>query len=255
MVASRLALIAAATTSLAGCDLVFGLSGDSAPCEVASFAAATPEDIAEAEDFSFDWDDTFAVIQNVGAMYELESRTKTITPIELGPYNNYGLSLTPEGDALFYTIGIEPPELKGALRGGAAEWRLDAGTPRGTFAGTPSADVFGPRRVMVKMRGGDTAVQEYEDVSGVWTTVGMPRAMSATAQRAPNLTPNGLTMVYPGFSEVGEPAVYVAQRASMTAAFGEPMAILDGNFVNAQLVGECSRLYVSDGTILRRYDP
>ena len=251
MAVSRLALIGA-VGSLAGCDLVFGLSGDAEPCEVASFAAATPEDVAEAEDFSFDWDETFGVIQNIGAMSELDPRAKTITPIDLGPYSNYGLALTPEGDALFYTIVVEPLELKGALRGGAAEWHLGAGTPRGTYAGTPSADVFGPRRVMVKMRSGDTEVQEFEDVGGVWTTVGTPLAMSA--QRAPNLTPNGLTMVYPGFSEAGVPAVYVAQRASTSAEFGEPTAILEGSFFNAQLVGACSRLYATDGTILRRYD-
>jgi hypothetical protein len=242
-----------AVGSLAGCDAVFGLSGDVEPCEVGSFADVTAEDVIEAEDFSFDWDQTFGVIQTNGSMFELDPTTKALTPIELGPYSNVGLALTPEGNAMFYTIVVEPPELKGALRGGTADWRLDAGVPRGTFAGTPSADGFGPRRLMVKMRDGvDIAVQEYEDVNGRWTTVGTPREMST--QRAPNLTPNGLTMVYSGFTETGDAAVFAEQRESTSEAFGEPTQILSGMFLNVQLVGECARLYATDGTMLRRYD-
>lgn len=241
--------------SLAGCDAVFGLSGDVDPCELASFEGVTAEELIEAEDFSFDWEETFGVIQMNGSMYEIEPRARTLTPtpIDIGPYVNLGLALTPEGDALFYTIVTEPKELKGALRGGAADWRLDAGVPRGTFAGTPSADVFGPRRVMVKMRESiDETVQEYEDVRGRWTTVGEPRVI--VTSRAPNLTPNGLTMVYPGFTETGDPVVLAAQRPSTSEAFGEPTAILSGMFSSAQLVGECARLYTTDGNMLRRYD-
>jgi len=254
-VRSELALLA---VLLGGCDLVFGVDGDATPCEVSSFASATPVDVTVAEDFSFDWEETFGVVQVDGQQYELSPKDAALTPIDIGPYQAFGLSLTPEGDALFYTINIEPPTLKGALRGGAAEWRTDAGVPRGTFAGTPSADVFGPRRVMVRMRPGvdldgiDQPTQEYEDQNGVWTPVGPGRVIRT--DRAPNLTPDGLTMIYPSFDETGEPGLYVEQRSSTSAAFGAPVPILAGAFTNAQLLGRCSRLYATDTTMLRRYD-
>ena len=237
---------------LAGCDSVFGLTGEAKPCEVGSFAVVTPVDVTAAEAFSFDWDETFGVISIDGSTFEIDPVTSVVTPTDLGPYLSTALSLTPEGDAIFYTANIEPPVLKGALRGNATEWRLDAGVPRGTYAGTPSADVFGPRRVLVKMRVDVDAVQEYEDVAGTWMTVSAP--MPLLANQAPNLTPDGLTMVYPGFSEIGQPAVFVAQRSSTKTAFSRPTAVLAGQFSSAQLTQQCKRLYTTDSQMLRRYD-
>lgn len=251
MVRSSSALLSLA--ALGGCDVVAGLDGDATPCDVPSFAEATTTDVVEAEEFSFDWYETFGVVQVAGLQYEMSPTDATLTPIDIGPYMAQGLSLTPEGDAVFFTILIEPLTLKGALRGDTTNWRLDARVPRGTFAGTPSADVFGPRRVLVRMRAGDEEpIQEYEDQAGVWNPVGPPRVMRTP--RAPNLTPDGLTMVYPGFDEVGEPAVFVQQRPSTTAEFGDAKAILPGAFTNAQLLARCQKLYTSDALMLRRYE-
>jgi hypothetical protein len=255
MARSSVALLAVV---LGGCDLVFGIDAEETPCEVASFAEVTPVDVVEAEDFSFDWEETFGVVQKDGVVSEISPIDATLTPIDLGPYNTFGLSLAPEGNALFYTLMIEPLTLKAALRGAPADWYLDAGVPRGVFAGTPSADIFGPRRVMVRVPIRDAEgvlverVQEYEDASGVWTAIGEPREM--TTLRAPNLTPEGLTMSYPGFDEAGEPGLFVEQRTSRSAAFGAPVMILAGAYANAQLTSRCARLYATDQVMLRRYE-
>jgi hypothetical protein len=251
MAPSRSWLIAAAAL-LGGCDLVFGVEGKSEPCELGSFAGATSVDLAVADDFSVDWDMTFAVLVANGASNELDLETLTLSPIELGPYSNIGLALAPEGDSLFYTATAEPNLLKGALRGGAAQWVLDATTPRGTYAGTPSADVFGPRRVLVKERMTDQTIQEYEDVAGRWTPVGEPHPLSSI--RAPNLTPNGLTMVYVGTDDAGVSSIRAAQRASIAEWFGEPTILREGGFLSAQLLGECTRIYTVEDSMLRQLD-
>ena len=250
MVPSRLATLAVATLGLAGCDLVVGIDTDPSPCELGSFAEATPVDLVAAENFSADWEMRFAVVMSEGLPYELDLETNALTPIDLGPYMNVALALTPEGNALFYTTNTEPYVLKGALRGDA--WLLDATVPRATFAGTPSADVFGPRRLLVRERAENDLILEYEDVAGRWTTVGEPHSVPATY--VPDLTPNGLTMVYAGTDADGNPAVMAAQRRSTSEWFGTPTVLLPGTFSSAQLLGECKRLYTSDGTTLRQYD-
>jgi hypothetical protein len=247
---SRLAALAAATLALAGCDLVVGIDTDPTPCQLGSFADATPVDIVPAEDFSADWDMRFAVVMSQGLSFELDLATRALTPIDLGPYSNIALALTPEGNALFYTINTEPYVLKGALRG--ESWLLDATVPRATFVGTPSADVFGPRRMLVRERAENDLIAEFEDVAGRWTQIGEPQAMAAT--RVPDLTPNGLTMVYAGTDAGGSPAVMAAQRTSTSERFGPPTVLLPGVFSSAQLLGDCKRLYTSDGETLRQYD-
>lgn len=250
MGASKLVALAVALT---GCDMVFGVDGEETPCALGDYAQAV--DLAPAEAFTFDWDETFGVVQTSdGLPYEIDRDGVVVGPIDLGSYLTVSLALAPEGDALFYTVVAEPMLLKGALRNASTQYTLQAGVPRGTFAGTPSADVFGPRRVLVKLRPGldDLAVQEYEDVSGTWVAVGEPQTIAT--ERAPNLTPDGLTMVYPGVTEGGEPAVFAAQRSARSSTFGAPVKILDGAFTGAQLCGRCARLYATDGAMLRRYE-
>src|SRR5690349_6620143 len=134
---------------LCGCDAVFGLSGDPRPCDTSSFDQVTPSDIAPAEQFSISWDRSLAVVQSGGLMFEMNLPSTDMKPIDLGIYVDVQLSLNPEGDALLYTAEIEPPVLQGALRIGDAQWSTGAQVPLGTFAGTPSADAFGPRHVLV----------------------------------------------------------------------------------------------------------
>ena len=129
---SSAALAVLIALPLAGCDAVFGLDGEIEPCELGSFADATPVDIIEAEEFSVDRDMTLAVISMRGSHFELDLASNAVTPIDLGLYMVSGLALAPESDALLYTVLDEPPILRGALRGGVAEWKLDAEVPRGT---------------------------------------------------------------------------------------------------------------------------
>lgn len=251
-------IAAVAIALLGGCDLAFDIDLEPKPCELASFADAPAVTHAPADDFSVDWEMSFAVIISQGLTYELDLTTNTQTPIDLGPYVPRGFSLAPEGSSMFYTASAEPALLKGALRPSAAEWLLDAGVPKGTYAGTPSADIYGPRRLLLKEREESTDIIELEDVEGRWTPIGEPHPI-ATIQ-APNLTPNGLTMVWPGYNEANEPVVFAAQRPSISEWFGEPTVIRTGHTARAQLLGECKRLYVidpptqSEPDALRHYD-
>ena len=230
---------------LAGCDLVFGVNGQPAPCELGSFDEAARTEIVEADEFSVDWDQTFAVISQVGLSWEVSLSDRIQKPIDLGVYMNLALALAPEGHAVFYTTSVEPPTLAGALRGDNA-WQLDARVPIGTYAGTPSADVFGPRRVLVRMRPNDTDVQEYEDQDGRWVTVGAPFELAS--EFPPNLTPNGLTMVYAGFNAAGEAGVFAHSRNSVDEPFGDAVVLSMQPLHRPQLCGQCQQLYVIDGS-------
>jgi hypothetical protein len=245
---------------LAGCDFVFGLSGQPAPCDLASFEDAARTDITQAEEFSVDWDQTFALFTESGLNWQIALPDGAPVMIDLGLYMNSSLALAPEGNALFFTAQIEPQTLKGAVRGGDT-WQLGAEVPRGTFAGTPSADVFGPRRVIVRERVASEDVQEFEDVDGHWEPIGEPLPLLSVG--APNLTPNGLTMVYAGFDDALEPVVFARSRDGVDEPFGEPFALRKGALRAPQLCGQCKQLYVIDSgvdaaggdtTLIVRYD-
>lgn len=244
---SELALAALVLAGAAGCDSVLGLDDQPRACDLASFEGKPATFVTTAESFSIDWDQTFAVVHSQGLDYQLTLPGGAPEPIDLGVYVHTGLALTPEANALFYTNAEEPLVLTGALRG-ATSWKLGATVPPGALAGTPSADSFGPRRLFIRVRMTDMAVQEFEDQEGVWTPIGAP--LPTTSFTPPNLTPNGLTMVYPGEDEVGNPGIYAAQRPAMDKPFGEPVLLLPGLFRNPQLCGKCRQLYVVDGGTL-----
>jgi hypothetical protein len=237
---------------LAGCDLVFGVNGQPEPCELGTFDG-NPHELFAADTFSVDWDQTFAVIQKDGYNYEAKLPELTLTPVDVGIYMNVYYALAPEGDSLFYTIAVEPFELKGAVRNGAV-WRLGATVPRGTIAGTPSADVFGPRRVMVRMRMTTTDVQEYlVDDNGVWKPHGASFELAAAT--TVNLTPNGLTMVWSGSDATGVEGVFAASRDTVDSPFGTPMLLRAGVLREPQLCGKCRQLYaIGDYNVVQRFD-
>jgi hypothetical protein len=242
------ALAAVVALAGSGCDLVIGMSGDARACGNASFTGA-PTTIAQADAFSIDWDEHFALLDLTGLTTRYSFADQQQTPIDLGGYVNASLSLSPEGDGLFFTAMIEPPTLMAAALDHSV-WQTGKRAPKGTFAGTPSADVFGPRRVLVRLRDTLPTMQEYEDQAGIWNAVGDPHDLPALA--APNLTPNGLTMVYAG--GVDNPGIFQATRASTAEWFGDVHLVLAGDHVAPQLLGRCSNLYVIDGDSLVRYD-
>jgi len=231
---------------LSGCDLVVGLSGDPRPCGTTAFPAGKGTPIVAADDFSIDWDQTIAVLSLNGLTSEYRFGDKSQMPIDLGAYVNYGFALAPEGNGLFFTAQIEPPTLMAAGIEKAV-WRTGQRAPRGTFAGTPSADTFGPRRVLVRISATAPSVQEFEDQDGVWVAVGDPHDVSSVT--APRLTPNGLTMVYADTDGIHE-----ATRASVNEWFGTPALVLAGAYRSPQLLGKCSDLYVVDNQMLTRFE-
>lgn len=234
---------------VSGCDVVVGLSGDPRPCGLASFPADKGAPIIAADSFSIDWDETFAVASHQGLVFEYQFADQSQTAIDLGGYSNLGLALSPEGNGLFFTAMIEPPTLMAA---GLSQdgWQLGQRAPRGTYAGTPSADTFGPRRSLVRLDDVSQAVQEFEDQNGIWVAVGDPHDVSGFV--APNLTPNGLTMVYRGDGD--NPGIFLATRASTSTWFGQGQLVLAGDHRFPQLLGQCHDLYVVDDGTLTRYE-
>jgi hypothetical protein len=238
-------LLVVVVAGLCGCDAVFGLSGgELAPCGDEAFGSAKPTNITAADTFSISWDRDRIVFTNAVA-YEMALPGGKPVPIDLGPYTAAQLSLTPEGDAAFITGMVEPPPLlDAAVRSGTGKWAPDAIVPRvGTFAGTPTAAEFGPRRVLVRLRFGEPEVQEYEDVDGTWQAIGETHPIGGTP--APNLTPAGFDMVYYDPAAT-PPGVYIAHRASTAEWFGPPTAILEGDHRFPQLLARCRALYVLD---------
>jgi hypothetical protein len=241
-----------------GCDSVLGFDTNPGPCSSASFANAKPTTVMTAEQFSISWDQTRAVVVQRGSTWEVSPLTAKPVAIDIGPYFPMSLGLSPEGDSLLFTAALEPPTLT-AVVGGNGTWRQDPNVPVGTFAGTPSADAFGPRRVLVHMRPGGQ-LQEYEDDGGLWKTVGDGHDFNGP--QSANLTPNGLTMVYTAPQDDGTSAVVLATRTSTAGWFGTPVVILAGDHQQPQLLGQCNSLFVLDpntdpagqDSLVARYD-
>ncbi len=232
---------------LAGCDGVFGLEADNGPCATGLFDGAKTTDLRFAEAFSISWDRDLIVFTNAGLPFEQGLPDGKPTPLDIGPYTMTSISLAPEGDAMFYSAAVEPIELRAAVKR-SSTWTDDALVPPGTFAGTPSADEFGPRRVLVRLFDAQNTVQEYEDQSGVWQPIGDVHTIPGAAV-APNLTPTGLDMVYAGVASNGLQGVFAAHRAATNVWFDAPQLILSGPHSSPQLLDRCHQLYVADPVV------
>jgi hypothetical protein len=241
-----------------GCDLVFGVSDDAAPCGDESFAGAVSTAIVTAQAFSVSWAGDRIAYEDSGVLRDRPLPDGAPRSIDLTVYDALEIALTPEADAMFFTANIEPPVLQAFVRSGAS-WLLDGVVPSGAIAGSPSAVEFGPRRVLVRIRQDLPGVQEYEADGDHWRPVGDVHPVGGM-QAAPNLTPSGLDMIYTEL--IGDaPGVVVAHRPSTGAWFGAPRVILPGSYESAQLLGRCRTLYALDvrpelgaGAIVRRYD-
>jgi hypothetical protein len=216
MARSELVLLLALT----GCDDVVGISDDPRPCGPAMFTGSGAP-IVEADAFSIDWDQQLAVLSKSGLASQYQFSDGTLTPIDLGVYVSDHFALAPEGTGLLFTAEIDPPTLLAAARKDDAAWTMGGRTPAGTYAGTPSADAFGPRHALVRVHQSDPTIREFIDDNGVWKPIGEPHEMPGVG--APNLTPNGLTLVF-----ATEDGVYQATRSSRETWFGEPTLVLPG---------------------------
>jgi hypothetical protein len=253
-------LPALAVVITGGCDLVFGVGVDTAPCGDASFATAASSTVITADAFSVSWAGDRIVYEFAGELDEQPLPRGAASQIRASSYVALALALAPEGDAMFYTASGgdgDQPLLQAIVRSGAS-WQLDPDVPAGATAGVPSAAEFGPRRVLVRVTSGLPEVQECEADGDRWRPVGDVHAVDGVF-RAPNLTPSGLDMLYAD-PAADPPAVFIAHRASTDAWFGPPVAILPGSYQSPQLIGRCRTLYALDvapglsSTIVRRYD-
>jgi hypothetical protein len=244
---SSLACLVAVLAS-GGCDRVFGLSGgELAPCGDQSFEGAKATTIGPGDSFSVSWDrDRIVYSPNDGIAYEQALPDGAPHQIDLGPYPADVIALAPEGDAVFVTAILETPTLQASVRVDGS-WTEDPIVPVGTFAGTPTAAELGPRRVLVKLRITEAAVQEYEDQDGHWQPVGVPHDVPSTF--APNLTPAGFDMVY---SDGSANAVVIAHRSSLDEWFGNPVVLLYGAHRFPQVLDRCHQLFVSETNALGR---
>jgi len=254
----RIAAVVALAGTAGGCDLVFGVDSDAAPCGDESFAAAGSTTLFEGEAFSVSWAGDRIVYEHDGMLDDQPLPGGTPTPITAtAAAVPLAIALAPEGDAMFFTSESEPPVLQALVRR-ATGWQLDAVVPLGATAGAPSAAEFGPRRVLVRLRSDLPEVQEYEADGDRWQPVGEVHPVGGVP-RAPNLTPSGLDMLY-AESTGDDPAVFIAHRRSTDAWFGAPTAILSGGYEFPQLIGRCRTLYALEiqpavtSRIVRRYD-
>jgi hypothetical protein len=239
-------LSASAVVALAGCDRVFGLTGYEVPCDLHAFTGSAIPVVA-ASDVARDDADLILGIAD-GAPFELAAGG-TPQPIDLGVYVPVGLGLAPEGALLLFSGAIEPPLLQSARRVGSGVWVVGGDVPAGVYAGAPTATELGPRRTLVRIDAATADVQEYIQTDlGTWQPIGA--VLEVDSLFAPNLLPNGLTMVYAGTDSAGGAAgVYAAQRAALDGRFGAPRLLYAGAFDSAVLSAQCDALTVGDPTL------
>lgn len=243
--------------ALCGCDAVFGLDGTDLPeCELASFRDVQPVTVVEnTEVFSWDRERDHLVIAADGSAFELDADFPAErTVIDLQPnYQMTTVSLAPEGDQIFYTASIEPPQLFSARRDEVGGWRFDRNVPSGGGAGTPTLALLGPRRILVRVSFYANEVQEYEEQDGgTWKPVGDRHIVNADT--VVNLSSDGLTMVYDGYDAEARRGVFAAQRSSLGEWFRGTIQILAGTHPSPQLSDSCEILHAigdGDGTTPR----
>ena len=247
--------------NLAACDVVWGLSGEPSACELRSFdGIAEREMITDGERFTVDAAGKRSILDFSGTQFErtLDVEIDDRVQIQIGDLiATRFLSLAPEGDVLFHSRSAEPMHVEIATRTAEGSWvAVDRTPPKGAIAGVPSALEFGPRRVIVRTRQVGSGILEYEDDGSSWVPIGEETPFPGGLP--PNLTPNGLTMVYVDTDpQSGQPAVFAASRDSLSDAFGEAKLLrVTAGAATAQLVGNksCDTLYVSETGALRRYD-
>jgi len=244
---------------LCGCDVVFGADiMPPAPCPTPSFDGAKTTDLMVADAFSLSWDRDRILLVRAGQLTEQTLPDGKPEPIDIGSYVPMSVSLAPEGDALFYSIAVEPPQLHAEVKRSSG-WITDDVVPIGTYAGTPSADEFGPRRVIVRLTDDTAMVQEYVAQGDAWFTADTPKPLDGAF--TVNLSPDALDMTYLGVDSDGAPSVMLAHRTTTDVWFDPPTAILHGNHASPQLVDRCRQLYVIDPldgpttqNTVRRYD-
>ena len=232
--------------ALCSCDAVYGLDiSRPAPCPTPSFDGMKTTDIATAEAFSLSWDRDRIVFVHDGALYDQTLPSGTPQRIDVGDFIPVTVALAPEGDAMFYSIALEPPELHAQVKLSTG-WTVDDVVPVGTYAGTPSADEFGPRRVVVRLTTESNMVQEYVAADNAWFTADVPHPLEGVF--AANLSPDALELTYLGVDGDGAPAVMLAHRATTDVWFDPPTPILHGTHYAPQLLDRCRQLYVVDST-------
>ena len=169
--------------------------------------------------------------------------------------------LAPEGDQIFVQIRDRTTDVTTVERfdrvGDA--WQL-AGTLPITLAdefdriSAPTARERGPRRMLLLTRasvGFAKVIQELvEDDAGNWGPAGEPYASFALGVDGifdPNLSADGLRIVFSGFGFSGENAVYYVDRASVDERFAAatPVFSLLGNglALSPFLADDCARMY------------
>lgn len=246
-----------AVPGLAACDVVWGLSGEPSACELRSFDGIDDREmITDGDQFTVSSSGKRAIVDATGKQFERELDVEVTVEITVGLPTTKFISLGPEGDLLFHSQPAEPMHIEQATRTSDGIWIEAArNPPKGAIAGVPSASEFGPRHVIVRTRGVGSGILEYEEDGDAWLPVGDEQPFPGALP--PNLTPNGLTMVFVDADPAtGEPAVFAANRASVSESFGEPRLLrVTAGGKSGQLLGNsCDTLFVSESGALRRYD-
>jgi hypothetical protein len=169
--------------------------------------------------------------------------------------------LLPEGDAVLVQVRDKTTNAVTVVRyeRGGDTW-TEAATEQITLAdefdrlSAPTRK--GPARRILQLTresamGFAKVIEELEeDDAGKWSPVGAPYRpfdLGVDAVFDPNLTPDGLRMVFSGFGFSGENAIYYADRPSIDARFGGTTIALtligNGQTLSPFLAPDCSRIY------------
>ncbi|MFN0251049.1 MAG: hypothetical protein ACKV2T_29510 [Kofleriaceae bacterium] len=172
--------------------------------------------------------------------------------------------LAPSGDLLFARSVAIVSRIRAFRRGGNS-WAIEPASTAGlpmelatnvNFASPPSAS---PDRRLMLHRGADgaTVFTEYRDNAGTWTMVRdyQPNDLGVGTFEHPNMTPDGLHLVYIGATAVGGAnKIWHATRASTATPFDAPV-IIDVDSADLSyphLAADCSRLYFNSfGTVVQ----
>ena len=242
-------LIALALVS--GCDVVVGLSGDQRPCGNARFGRQGHADRARPMTSRSTGTQTFAVLASDGAAVEYRFSDKSQTRDRSRRLQHHRARARARGQRPVLHGLDRAADLDGGRARRKSAWRTGQRVPQGTYAGTPSADTFGPRRSLVRAR---PRLRDGPGVRGSGRRVGRGRR---SARRA------GLRRAEPHAERPDDglprrrrdsPGIFLATRASTDAWFGTPVLVLEGEHRFPQLLGRCSDLYVIDDGTLTRYE-
>ena len=168
--------------------------------------------------------------------------------------------ITPEGDEMFVRAGSRAPIIDIYKKVAVATWRFTATTGVSGDAdmsfSAPSSRSSGRRIIIATATLSPPQFDEYVATGTTWMFERTHTAdMLGVAQmRQPDLTPDGLHLVFSGSVDSGETSIFYVSRSSVEEQFttASPLALKVTNPQWPHMTSDCARLYI-DGEMQLTY--